>query len=155
MSGSRWAWSRCRPRRRADVPPATVLIVDDEKNIRRTVRMVLEGEGFNVEEAGSAEEALARLPEVAGDVGLLDGRVHGAGSRPELIESGLFGHGRGAFTGASARKRGLFEQADGGTIFLDEIGDMIPTAQAKVLRVLQSGELNRVGSEQTLTVDVR
>ncbi|MEA2701110.1 MAG: two-component system, NtrC family, nitrogen regulation response regulator NtrX, partial [Myxococcales bacterium] len=277
--------------------PSTVLIVDDEKNIRRTVRMVLEGEGFNVEEAGSGEEALARLPDVGADVMLLDVQLPGmsgletierlakvknpeqhptvimisghatladavravkagaydliekpldrerlivalrnalerralvrvvAGLRaladerfemvgrsgvmaalcaqiakvaptrtrvlitgesgtgkeliaraihresalrdrpfikvncaaipPELIESELFGHERGAFTGATARKRGLFEMADGGTIFLDEIGDMIASAQAKVLRVLQSGEFTRVGGEQTLKVDVR
>jgi DNA-binding NtrC family response regulator len=277
--------------------PSTVLIVDDEKNIRRTVRMVLEGEGYNVEEAGSGEEALARLPEVGADVMLLDVQLPGisgldtveriaklkipdpqptvimisghatladavravkagaydliekpldrerlivalrnalerramerevaglralAGERfemvgrsavmaalcaqiakvaptrtrvlitgesgtgkeliaraihresalreksfvkvncaaipPELIESELFGHERGAFTGASARKRGLFEIADGGTIFLDEIGDMISSAQSKVLRVLQSGEFTRVGGEQTLKVEVR
>jgi DNA-binding NtrC family response regulator len=277
--------------------PSTVLIVDDEKNIRRTVRMVLEGEGFAVEEAGSGEEALARLPDVGADVVLLDVQLPGisgldtieriakmksadplptvimisghatladavravkagaydliekpldrerlmvalrnalerramaremeglraladerfemvgrsapmaalfaqiakvaptrtrvlitgesgtgkeliaraihrsspladkpfvkvncAAIPPELIESELFGHERGAFTGATARKRGLFEIADGGTIFLDEIGDMIASAQAKVLRVLQSGEFTRVGGEQTLKVDVR
>jgi two-component system nitrogen regulation response regulator NtrX len=297
--------------------PSTVLIVDDEKNIRRTVRMVLEGEGFAVEEASSGEEALARLPDVGADLMLLDvqlpgisgletlerlgittpGGAGGAGAPrgasstavrgaepapptvimisghatladavravklgaydllekpldrermlvtlrnalerramarevaglraqaderlemvgrsapmqalyaqivkvaatrarvlitgesgtgkeliaraihresplskhefvkvncaaipPELIESELFGHERGAFTGATARKRGHFEVADGGTIFLDEIGDMIPSAQAKVLRVLQSGEFTRVGGEQTLKVDVR
>jgi two-component system nitrogen regulation response regulator NtrX len=81
--------------------------------------------------------------------------VNCAAIPPELIESELFGHERGAFTGATARKRGLFEIADGGTIFLDEIGDMIASAQAKVLRVLQSGEFTRVGGEQTLKVDVR
>jgi DNA-binding NtrC family response regulator len=276
--------------------PSTIFVVDDEKNIRRTVRMVLEGEGFSVEEASSGEEALARLPEVAADVMLLDvqlpgisgletiervaklkleaqptvlmisghatladavratkagaydliekpldrerlmvalrnalerramarevaglraaaaerfemiGRsapmaalfaqiqkvaptrtrvlitgesgtgkeliaraIHQASalaSKPfvkvncaaiprELIESELFGHERGAFTGATARKRGLFEIADGGTIFLDEVGDMVTSAQAKVLRVLQSGEFTRVGGEQALKVDVR
>ncbi|MDX2018636.1 MAG: sigma-54 dependent transcriptional regulator [Deltaproteobacteria bacterium] len=276
---------------------ATVFIVDDEKNIRRTVRMVLEGEGYAVEEASSGEEALARLPDVAPDVVLLDVQLPGisglevleaivkpgafatrpsvlmisghgtladavravktgaydfldkpldrdrlivtlrnalerhamameveglralthgrwemvgqspgmtalfaqiskvaptrtrvlitgesgtgkeliaravhresplrdkpfvkvncAAIPPELIESELFGHERGAFTGASQRKKGLFEQADGGTIFLDEIGDMSLSAQAKVLRVLQSGEFTRVGGEQTLRVDVR
>ena len=283
---------------------ATILIVDDEKNIRRTVRMVLEGEGYAVEEAASGEEALARLPDVAPDLILLDVQLPGisglelleslkrakggdaglaaslpnpgvimisghgtladavratkagaydflekpidrerlivtlrnalerhamagevAGLRaltegrwemvgkspamaalfsqiakvaptrtrvlitgesgtgkeliaraihresalcdrpfvkvncaaipPDLIESELFGHERGAFTGAAARKKGLFEIADGGTIFLDEIGDMSLSAQAKVLRVLQSGELSRVGGEQTLKVDVR
>ena len=282
----------------------TILIVDDEKNIRRTVRMVLEGEGYTVEEASSGEEASARLPDLAPDVVLLDVQLPGisghdvleslrkaqaqddeggkaqpdpvvimvsghgtladavratkagaydflekpldrerlmvtlrnalerramvrevAGLRalaegrfemvgqspamaalyaqiakvaptrtrvlitgesgtgkelvaraihresplrdrpfvkvncaaipPELIESELFGHERGAFTGAAARKKGLFELADGGTIFLDEIGDMSLSAQAKVLRVLQSGELSRVGSETTLKVDVR
>jgi DNA-binding NtrC family response regulator len=285
----------------------TILIVDDEKNIRRTVRMVLEGEGYSVEEASSGEEVLARLPDIAPDVILLDvqlpgisghevleslGKAHArdgkdvektpvppepvvimisghgtladavratkagaydflekpldrerlmvtlrnglerramaremAGLRalaegrfemvgqspamtalyaqiakvaptrtrvlifgesgtgkelvaraihresplrnrpfikvncaaipPELIESELFGHERGAFTGAAARKKGLFELADGGTIFLDEVGDMSLSAQAKVLRVLQSGELSRVGSETTLKVDVR
>jgi DNA-binding NtrC family response regulator len=274
----------------------TVLIVDDEKNIRRTVRMVLEGEGYGVEEASSGEEALARLPDIAPDVVLLDVQLPGisgldmietlkkredspdpavimisghgtladavratkagaydflekpldrerlmvtlrnaverrsmaremAGLRAltegrwemvgksaamgalfsqiakvaptrtrvlitgesgtgkeliaraihresplrersfvkvncaaipsDLIESELFGHERGAFTGAAARRKGLFELADGGTIFLDEIGDMALPAQAKVLRVLQSGELSRVGSEGTLKVDVR
>ena len=277
--------------------PSTVFIVDDEKNIRRTVRMVLEGEGYAVEEASSGEEALARLTEVAADVMLLDVQLPGisgletiervaklknpeaqptiimisghatladavratkagaydliekplererlmvvlrnalerramarevqglramadernemvgrsapmmalqaqitkvaptrtrilitgesgtgkelvaraihrasaladkpfvkvncAAIPPELIESELFGHERGAFTGATARKRGLFEIADGGTIFLDEVGDMIASAQAKVLRVLQSGEFTRVGGEQALKVDVR
>jgi two-component system nitrogen regulation response regulator NtrX len=277
--------------------PSTVFIVDDEKNIRRTVRMVLEGEGFAVEEASSGEEALARLPDIGADVMLLDVQLPGmsgleaiermaklkttepqptvimisghatladavratkagayevlekpldrerlmvalrnalerramarevAGLRaltderfemvgrssvmtalyaqiakvaptrtrvlitgesgtgkeliaravhresalknqsfvkvncaaipPELIESELFGHERGAFTGAVSRKRGHFEVADGGTIFLDEIGDMIASAQAKVLRVLQSGEFTRVGGEQTLKVEVR
>ena len=73
----------------------------------------------------------------------------------ELIESELFGHEKGAFTGAGARRRGFFEQADGGTIFLDEIGDMSLAAQAKVLRVLQNGEISRVGSEKLNYVDVR
>lgn len=73
----------------------------------------------------------------------------------ELIESELFGFERGAFTGAHGRKKGMFELADGGTLMLDEIGDMSPTAQAKVLRALQSGEITRVGSERPIAVDVR
>jgi DNA-binding NtrC family response regulator len=282
----------------------TVLIVDDEKNIRRTLRMVLEGEGYTVDEASSGEEALARLPDIEPDVIFLDVQLPGmsghemldllrkqrdasgqggktsseplvimisghgtladavratkagaydflekplerervlvtlrnalerramvremadlrvltegrfemvgnspamsalysqivkvaptrtrvlitgesgtgkelvaraihresllrdrsfvkvncAAIPPELIESELFGHERGSFTGATARKKGLFELADGGTIFLDEIGDMSLSAQAKVLRVLQSGELSRVGGEVSLKVDVR
>ena len=82
-------------------------------------------------------------------------KVNCAAIPPELIESELFGHERGAFTGAVAKKRGLFEVAHGGTIFLDEIGDMSLSAQAKVLRVLQTGEFARVGGEQTLKTDCR
>ncbi len=78
------------------------------------------------------------------------------GSLPEtLLESELFGHTKGAFTGAVANKRGLFEEADGGTIFLDEIADTTPTFQAKLLRVLQEGEVKRVGSNQPIKIDVR
>jgi len=73
----------------------------------------------------------------------------------ELIESELFGHEKGAFTGATQMRRGKFELADGGTLFLDEVGDMNPSAQAKVLRVLQEGELERVGGHETIKVDVR
>jgi DNA-binding NtrC family response regulator len=73
----------------------------------------------------------------------------------ELIESELFGHEKGSFTGATQMRRGKFELADGGTLFLDEVGDMNPSAQAKVLRVLQEGELERVGGHETLKVDVR
>jgi DNA-binding NtrC family response regulator len=72
-----------------------------------------------------------------------------------LVESELFGHEKGAFTGALTRKIGRFEQADGGTLFLDEIGDLAPDLQVKLLRVLQEGELNRVGGTQPIRVDVR
>lgn len=275
----------------------TVLVVDDEKNIRRTLRMVLEGEGYGVEDAPSAERALELLPEIDPDLVLMDVRLTGqsgiwalerimsgafgdppvpvimisghatfadavqatrlgaydffekpidrqrvlvsvrnaleraalrrelgrlrsslddglemvgtsevmktlyaqiakvaptkgrvlisgesgtgkelvaralhrhsqvaagpfvkvncAAIPPELIESELFGHEKGAFTGAVSRKRGLFELASGGSIFLDEIGDMSLSAQAKVLRTLQSGEVIRVGGERQIQVDVR
>jgi two-component system nitrogen regulation response regulator NtrX len=73
----------------------------------------------------------------------------------ELIESELFGHVKGSFTGAIANRTGKFEQADGGTLFLDEIGDMSLAAQAKVLRVLQEGKLEKVGGNETRLVDVR
>lgn len=82
-------------------------------------------------------------------------KVNCAAIPTELIESELFGHEKGSFTGAEKRRRGQFELADGGTIFLDEIGDMSPTAQAKVLRTLQTGEISRVGSEKIFRVDVR
>jgi two-component system response regulator HydG len=72
-----------------------------------------------------------------------------------LFESELFGHARGAFTGAAEHKPGLFEAADGGTLFLDEIGELPMAVQAKLLRVLETGEVQRVGSLQPRTVDVR
>lgn len=72
-----------------------------------------------------------------------------------LLESELFGYERGAFTGATARKEGRFELADGGTLFLDEIGELSPATQAKLLRVLQEGEFERLGGTRTLKVDVR
>jgi nitrogen regulation protein NR(I) len=72
-----------------------------------------------------------------------------------LLESELFGHERGAFTGAERRRIGKFEQAHGGTIFLDELGDMTPATQAKVLRVLQDGRFERVGGNETIEADVR
>jgi two-component system, NtrC family, nitrogen regulation response regulator NtrX len=82
-------------------------------------------------------------------------RVNCAAVPTELIESELFGHERGAFTGATAVRRGKFELADGGTLFLDEVGDMPQAMQAKLLRVLQEHEFERVGGSETLRADVR
>jgi DNA-binding NtrC family response regulator len=81
--------------------------------------------------------------------------VNCAAISAELVESELFGHEKGAFTGADARREGRFEAADGGTIFLDEIGDMAPETQAKVLRVLQERSFERVGGTRPIEVDVR
>ena len=107
-------------------------------------------------ESGTGKELIARA--IHRNSARLGGpfvKVNCAAIPPELIESELFGHERGAFTGAVAKKRGLFEVADGGTIFLDEIGDMALPAQAKVLRVLQTGEFTRVGGEKSLRTDCR
>ena len=82
-------------------------------------------------------------------------KVNCAAIPTELIESELFGHEKGAFTGAVTARRGKFELADGGTIFLDEVGDLHEASQAKLLRVLQDGECQRVGSEQSIRVSVR
>jgi two-component system nitrogen regulation response regulator NtrX len=82
-------------------------------------------------------------------------QVNCAAIPEELIESELFGHEKGSFTGATEKQIGKFEQADRGTIFLDEVGDMSAKTQAKVLRVLQEGEVERLGSSRTMKVDVR
>ena len=82
-------------------------------------------------------------------------QVNCAAIPDELIESELFGHEKGSFTGATDKQVGKFELADRGTIFLDEVGDMSLKTQAKVLRVLQEGEVERLGSSRTLKVDVR
>jgi DNA-binding NtrC family response regulator len=107
-------------------------------------------------ESGTGKELIARAvhqqsprrdrPFVAIDCGAL----------PEtLLESELFGHVRGSFTGAVSNKKGLFEDADGGTLLLDEIGDTTPAFQSKLLRVLQEGEIRPVGGNKTIKVDVR
>src|SRR5215472_3392296 len=82
-------------------------------------------------------------------------KVNCAAIPTELIETELFGHEKGSFTGATAARRGKFELADGGTIFLDEVGDLHGASQAKLLRVLQEGEFHRVGGEQIIRVNVR
>jgi Nif-specific regulatory protein len=82
-------------------------------------------------------------------------KVNCAALQENLLESELFGHEKGAFTGADRQRIGRFEQADGGTLFLDEIGDMSPSTQAKILRVLQEHEFERLGGTRTIRVDVR
>jgi len=107
-------------------------------------------------ESGTGKELAARaIHEASPRVSQSFIKVNCAAIPEDLIESELFGHEKGAFTGASATRDGKFLLADGGTLFLDEIGDMSLRVQAKVLRVLQEGEFERVGGTQTLRVDVR
>jgi two-component system nitrogen regulation response regulator NtrX len=82
-------------------------------------------------------------------------RLNCAAIPRDLVESELFGHERGSFTGATERRRGRFELASGGTLFLDEVGDLSLEAQAKLLRALEAGEIERVGGSETISVDVR
>ena len=107
-------------------------------------------------ETGSGKEVIARAihqrsPRASGPIL----RVNCGAIPPELIDSELFGHERGSFTGASATRQGWFERADGGTLFLDEIGELPPAAQVRMLRVLQDGSFKRVGGNKPITVDVR
>ena len=107
-------------------------------------------------ESGTGKELVARrLHHLSGRARRPFVRVNSAAIPEELIESELFGHEKGSFTGAHRRQTGKFVQADGGTIFLDEVGDMSLKTQAKVLRVLQDGEVEPVGAGQTFQVDVR
>ncbi|MFQ5652140.1 MAG: sigma-54-dependent transcriptional regulator [bacterium] len=128
------------------------------QSVYRTIEKVARGDSSVIiyGESGTGKELVAHA-------------IHKASARRErafirvncgalaegLLESELFGHERGAFTGALKRKRGRFELAHGGTIFLDEIGDIPPVTQVKLLRVLQQKEFERVGGEETLQVDVR
>jgi len=105
---------------------------------------------------GSGKELVARsLHENSTRAGAPFIEVNCAAIPSELIESELFGHEKGAFTSAIKQRKGKFEQADGGTIFLDEIGDMSLSAQAKVLRALQENKISRVGSDKDIHVNVR
>ncbi len=107
-------------------------------------------------ETGTGKGAIARaLHDLSKRRDKLFVNVNCAALPDELVESELFGHEKGAFTGATAQRKGRFEVADGGTLFLDEVGELTPGAQAKLLRVLQDQEFERVGGNRTLKVDVR
>ena len=131
--------------------PAFLHAVDQATQVARSdVTVLLLGE------SGTGKELLAahvhRESPVASGPFV---KVNCAAIPTELVESELFGHEKGAFTGAASLRRGKFELADGGTIFLDEIGDLHEASQAKLLRILQDGELQRVGGQQPIRVAVR
>jgi two-component system, NtrC family, response regulator HydG len=114
------------------------------------IPVVIEGE------TGTGKELLAESlheggPRAAGPFVVFDCTA----VAPTLIESELFGHERGAFTGATSTRKGVFEQAHGGTLLIDEIGDLPPPMQSKLLRALERSELRRVGGDKTIRVDVR
>ena len=127
-------------------------------NVRERIRQVggTEARVLILGESGSGKELVAHAIH---DAGARAGRafisVNCAAIPKDLVESEMFGHERGAFTGATDRRLGRFELADGGTLFLDEIGDLSPEAQAKLLRALETGEIQRLGAEKGLRVDVR
>ena len=137
-----------RDQRRVAEPPVTL---DGIKRVaNKKTPVLLRGE------SGTGKELFARA------VHTQSRRAHGpfvrvncAALSETLLESELFGHEKGAFTGANALKKGRFELADKGTLFLDEIGEISPTFQTKLLRVLQEGEFERVGGSKTIKVDVR
>jgi len=107
-------------------------------------------------ESGTGKEVLARHIHQCSSRSAKNFVAINCGALPEsLLESELFGHERGAFTGAIDRRQGLFEMAEGGTVFLDEVGEMTPAMQVKILRVLQSGEFRRLGGSRLLKADVR
>jgi two-component system nitrogen regulation response regulator NtrX len=131
--------------------PAFRQAVQEATQVARSdVGVLLTGESGTGKEVLASyihrESPLARRPFV---------KVNCAAIPTELIESELFGHERGAFTGAVSMRRGRFEQADEGSIFLDEVGDLHEASQAKLLRVLQDGEVQRVGGDRPITVSVR
>src|SRR5690242_3164093 len=131
--------------------PAWVRVVEQASMAARSdARVLLIGE------SGTGKELLAAHIHAASPFsGGPFVKVNCAAIPTELIETELFGHEKGSFTGATATRRGKFELADGGTIFLDEVGDLHGASQAKLLRVLQEGEFHRVGGEQIIHVNVR
>ena len=140
---------------------ATAEVVGTSAGLKRVLQEVVQVAGTDAPvlvtgETGTGKELVARaIHRASARRGRLLVVVNCAALAPTLVESELFGHEKGAFTGASTRRIGRFERAHTGTILLDEVGELAPDVQAKLLRVLQTGEFERVGSSETLHVDVR
>jgi len=144
--------------KRAGLNEAIVGAEDGLREVMAAVRQVARSDApvLILGETGTGKEVVARAVHShsrrAGGAFL---RVNCGAIPPELIDSELFGHERGSFTGAVGTRKGWFERADGGTLFLDEIGELPAAAQVRLLRVLQDGSFQRVGGERVLNVDVR
>lgn len=136
-------------------------IVGDSPAINKVIatarKVAATGAGVLISgESGTGKELVANAIHAHSDRRAMPFVKVNCSAIPEaLIESELFGYMKGAFTGAAANKRGLFEVANRGTVFLDEVADLSLSAQAKILRVVQSGEMQKIGSEEPVTVDVR
>lgn len=145
-------------RKRAGLNDAIVGADQGLRDVMAAVRQVARADVpvLVLGETGSGKEVVARALHAQSrraNAPIL--RVNCGAIPPELIDSELFGHERGSFTGAVATRKGWFERADGGTLFLDEIGELPLAAQVRLLRVLQDGSFQRVGGERSLSVDVR
>ena len=133
-----------------DSPPLAEVLTKVEQVAQTAATVLLRGE------TGTGKEMVARAIHINSPREARPFvRVNCAALAPGVLESELFGHEKGAFTGAVARRPGRFELADGGTLFLDEVGDISPDVQVKLLRVLQEREFERVGGVETVKVDVR
>jgi two-component system, NtrC family, response regulator AtoC len=162
-----------RPRRETTAAPAAVATEDNGDRLQRELGLLTSQQMRDIqaviEQAARADVTVLVCGETGVGKELVARAIHAHSPRRraafikvncaamprELLESELFGHERGAFTGAHQRKPGRFELADGGTIFLDEIGELHPALQAKLLHVLQDGEFSRVGGRHNIRVDVR
>lgn len=143
---------------RQEISEAIVGAEDGLKEVMERVQLVARSDVpvLLLGETGSGKEVIARAIHTRSERALGPFlRVNCGAIPPELIDSELFGHERGSFTGAVGMRKGWFERADGGSLFLDEVGELPPAAQVRLLRILQDGTFERVGGQHQLTVDVR